>query len=253
MHEDITVNKEEVNKFSFLAEQWWDESGKFKPLHDINPVRIKFIKENTVNHFKIESSSEKPFQNLRLLDIGCGGGILSVPMSRLGACVTGIDPSAKNIKVAKQYVKENRVKVDFKCSTVQALIKNKQEKFDIVLNMEVVEHVDNIEDFLLESCKLLKKDGIMFISTINKTIKSLIQAKFMAEYVLRWLPVGTHEWRKFVKPEKLIYIMGKNQLEMLNIRGMNYDMINKNWYLSSDTAVNYIVCFKKARVLSKCE
>ena len=247
MLKDTTINKEEVKKFSALAEEWWDESGKFKPLHDINPVRIKFIKDNIIRHFKISAINKKPLENLKLLDIGCGGGLLSVPMTRLGACVMGIDPSEKNIKIAKQYVKENGIKVDFKCASIQESIKNKHEKFDIILNMEVVEHVDNVEYFLLESSKLLKRGGIVFISTMNKTIKSLVQAKFIAEYVLRWLPIGTHEWSKFIRPEELIDIMNKNQLEVVDIAGMKYDMINKNWYLSNDVDVNYIVCFKNAK------
>ena len=247
MLKDTTINKEEVKKFSALAEEWWDESGKFKPLHDINPVRIKFIKENILKHFKINALNEQPLDNFKLLDIGCGGGLLSVPMARLGTCVIGIDPSDKNIKIAKQYVKENKLKVNFKCSSVQGLIKNKHEKFDIILNMEVVEHVDNVENFLSESSKLLKKNGVMFISTINKTIKSLIQAKFIAEYVLKLLPIGTHEWKKFIKPEELIHVMNKNQLELLDITGMSYDMSNKNWYLSDNVDVNYIVCFRKIK------
>ena len=248
MLKDTTINKEEVKKFSALAEQWWDESGKFKPLHDINPIRIKFIKDHIIKHFKINTLNTKPLENLKLLDIGCGGGLLSVPMTRLGAFVTGIDPSEKNIKIAKQYVYENKLKTNFKCSSVQDLIRGQHEKFDIILNMEVVEHVDNIETFLLESSKLLKKNGIMFISTINKTIKSLLQAKFIAEYILRWLPVGTHEWKKFIKPEELIHIMSKAQLEVLDIAGVKYSMINKTWYLSDnvDVDVNYMICFKMA-------
>ncbi|WHA05224.1 bifunctional 2-polyprenyl-6-hydroxyphenol methylase/3-demethylubiquinol 3-O-methyltransferase UbiG [Candidatus Bandiella numerosa] len=241
MLKDTTINKEEVKKFSALAEQWWDESGKFKPLHDINPVRIKFIKDNIIKHFKINA---RTLENLKLLDIGCGGGLLSVPMTRLGAFVTGIDPSEKNIKIAKQYVDENRLKIDFKCCGVQDLIRSQHEKFDVILNMEVVEHVDNIEIFLLESSRLLKKNGLVFISTINKTIKSLLQAKFIAEYILRWLPVGTHEWKKFIKPEELINIMSKAQLEVLDITGIKYNMISKTWYLSDNVDVNYMICFK---------
>ena len=239
------VNKDEIKKFSALAEEWWDESGKFKPLHDINPVRIKYIKDNIINHFNIKSINTKPLANLKVLDIGCGGGLLSVPMTKLRADVTGIDPSKKNIHIAKQYVKENDLYVNYKCTTTTQLIKTHSEKFNVILNMEVVEHVDNLEDFLSECTKLLKKNGIMFVSTINKTLKSLIQAKFTAEYILRWLPIGTHDWNKFVKPEELVQIMDNNELKMIDIKGMNYNIIQNNWYLSDKTDVNYLVCFKK--------
>lgn len=239
------VNKDEIKKFSALAEEWWDESGKFKPLHDINPIRIKYIKENLINYFNIKNTTNKPLANLKILDIGCGGGLLSAPMARLGADITGIDPSEKNIKIAKQYIKENDIQANYQCTTTTQLIKTHSEKFDVVLNMEVVEHVDHLEDFLFECSKLLKKNGIIFISTINKTLKSLIQAKFAAEYILRWLPIGTHDWNKFVKPEELIKIMDDNDLKMIDIKGMSYNLIKREWFLSDKLDVNYLVCFKK--------
>ncbi|MSO14280.1 bifunctional 2-polyprenyl-6-hydroxyphenol methylase/3-demethylubiquinol 3-O-methyltransferase UbiG [Rickettsiales endosymbiont of Trichoplax sp. H2] len=239
------VNKNEIKKFSDLAEEWWNESGKFKPLHDINPIRIKYIKENLINYFNIKNTTSKPLANLKILDIGCGGGLLSVPMARLGADITGIDPSEKNIKIAKQYIKENNIKVDYQCTSTTKLIQTYSDKFDIVLNMEVVEHVDNLEDFLFECSKLVKKNGIIFVSTINKTLKSLIQAKFTAEYILRWLPIGTHDWNKFVKPEELIRIMDNNDFKILDIKGMSYNLIKKEWFLSDKLDVNYLVCFIK--------
>ena len=201
-----SVNKKEIDKFSKMADEWWDPEGKFKPLHKFNPIRIKYIKENIINNFKLKNKF-KPLSGIKILDIGCGGGLLSEPMSRMGANVTGIDASDKNIKIAKLHSKKNKLKINYLCSSPEKLKITK--KFDVILNMEIVEHVENI-DFFLKSCsKLLKKNGLMFVATINKTLKSYIFAIVGAEYVLRWLPIGTHEWEKFVKPEDLkkIYIL----------------------------------------------
>ena len=195
-----SVNKKEIDKFSKMANEWWDPEGKFKPLHKFNPTRIKYIKENIINNFKLKNKS-KPLSGIKILDIGCGGGLLSEPMSRMGANVTGIDASDKNIKIAKLHSKKNKLKINYLCSSPEKLKITK--KFDVILNMEIVEHVEDI-DFFLKSCsKLLKKNGLMFVATINKTLKSYIFAIVGAEYVLRWLPIGTHEWEKFVKPEDL--------------------------------------------------
>lgn len=244
MRNKTTVNREEVKKFSLLAEEWWDETGKFKTLHDINPIRIKYIKDNILKHFQI-TRAKNPLLNLKILDIGCGGGLLSAPINRLGASVMGIDPAQENIKIAKQYTIDNGLSIDFQCCTTKELIKNYSEQFDVVLNMEIVEHVNNVEDFLVESAELIKNNGMIFIATINKTIKSLIQAKFAAEYLLRWIPIGTHQWKKFIKPEKIISIMRSEQLEILDIVGMRFKLFQKKWVLSDTLAVNYIICFKK--------
>ena len=193
-----SVNKKEIDKFSKMADEWWDPEGKFKPLHKFNPIRIKYIKENIINNFKLKNKS-KPLSGINILDIGCGGGLLSEPMSRMGANVTGIDASDKNIKIAKLHSKKNKLKINYLCSSPEKL--KIKKKFDVILNMEIVEHVEDI-DFFLKSCsKLLKKNGLMFVATINKTLKSYVFAIVGAEYVLRWLPIGTHEWEKFVKPE----------------------------------------------------
>ena len=192
-----SVNKKEIDKFSKMANEWWDPEGKFKPLHKFNPTRIKYIKENIINNFKLKNKL-RPLSGINILDIGCGGGLLSEPMSRMGANVTGIDASDKNIKIAKLHSKKNKLKINYLCSSPEKLKVTK--KFDVILNMEIVEHVEDI-DFFLKSCsKLLKKNGLMFVATINKTLKSYIFAIVGAEYVLRWLPIGTHEWEKFVKP-----------------------------------------------------
>ena len=237
-----SVNKKEIDKFSKMANEWWDPEGKFKPLHKFNPVRIKYIKENIINHFKLKNKF-RPLSGINILDIGCGGGLLSEPMSRMGANVTGIDASDKNIKIAKLHSKKNKLKINYLCSSPEKLKITK--KFDVILNMEIVEHVKDI-DFFLKSCsKLLKKNGLMFVATINKTLKSYIFAIVGAEYVLRWLPIGTHEWEKFVKPEDLKKILYKNNLSLSKLDGMNFDIIKDQWKISNDLSVNYIAKFLK--------
>ena len=194
-----TINKKEIEKFSRIAEEWWDPAGKFKPLHKFNPIRISYIKEKIINSFKLENS-DKPLQKIRLLDIGCGGGLLSEPMSRLGAEVTGIDASEKNIQVAKLHAKKNNLKINYLTASPENL--KIDRKFDVILNMEIIEHVEDVDIFLKSCSSLLKKDGIMFVATINKTLKSYLFAIIGAEYILRWLPIGTHEWDKFIDPNK---------------------------------------------------
>ena len=237
-----SVNKKEIDKFSKMANEWWDPEGKFKPLHKFNPTRIKYIKENIINNFKLKNKL-RPLSGIDILDIGCGGGLLSEPMSRLGANVTGIDASDKNIKIAKLHSKKNKLKINYLCSSPEKLKITK--KFDVILNMEIVEHVEDI-DFFLKSCsKLLKKNGLMFVATINKTLKSYIFAIVGAEYVLRWLPIGTHEWEKFVKPEDLKKILMKYGLSLNKLEGMNFNIIKDEWSISRDLSVNYIAKFIK--------
>ncbi|MDC3226130.1 bifunctional 2-polyprenyl-6-hydroxyphenol methylase/3-demethylubiquinol 3-O-methyltransferase UbiG [Candidatus Pelagibacter sp.] len=237
-----SINKKEIEKFSKMATEWWDPKGKFKPLHKFNPIRIKYIKENIINDFKLKNKT-KPLDKINILDIGCGGGLLSEPMQRLGASVTGIDASIKNIKVAKLHAKKNKLKINYLCSSPEKLKINK--KFDVILNMEIVEHVEDIEFFLNSCSKLLKKNGLMFVATINKTLKSYMFAIIGAEYVLKWLPIGTHEWEKFVKPEDLKNILRKNNLVLNSLDGMNFNIIKDEWNISKDISVNYITKFKK--------
>ena len=237
-----SVNKKEIDKFSKMANEWWDPEGKFKPLHKFNPTRIKYIKENIINNFKLKNKF-RPLSGINILDIGCGGGLLSEPMSRMGANVTGIDASDKNIKIARLHSKKNKLKINYLCSSPEKLKITK--KFDVILNMEIVEHVEDI-DFFLKSCsKLLKKNGLMFVATINKTLKSYIFAIVGAEYVLRWLPIGTHEWEKFVKPEDLKKILMKYDLSLNTLEGMNFNIIKDEWSISRDLSVNYIGKFIK--------
>ncbi len=237
-----SVNKKEIEKFSKMATEWWDPNGKFKPLHKFNPIRIQYIKDNIIKSFKL-NNKKKPLSGINILDIGCGGGLLSEPMSRLGANVTGIDASDKNIKIAKLHSKKNNLNINYLCSSPEKL-KNKK-KFDVILNMEIIEHVENVEFFLKSCSKLLKKNGIMFVATINKTLKSYIFAIVGAEYILRWLPIGTHEWEKFVKPEELKAFLKKNNLSLSKLDGMNFNVIRDEWNISNDLSVNYIAKFKK--------
>ena len=237
-----TVNKKEIEKFSKIADEWWNVEGKFKPLHKFNPLRIKYIKEKVMHHFNINSKS-KPLKNIELLDIGCGGGLLSEPMCRLGAKVTGIDASQKNIYVASYHSKKNKLKINYLCSSPENI--KLKKKFDVILNMEVVEHVDDLNLFLKKSSLMLKKNGLMFISTLNKTLKSYVFAIIGAEYVLKWLPVGTHDWNKFVKPEELINITKNNNLELIKIDGVFFNLLKNEWVISEDQSVNYISQFKK--------
>lgn len=237
-----TVNKKEIEKFSRMAEEWWDVEGKFKPLHKFNPIRIKYIKESVIENFKLQNNEKLPLNGINLLDIGCGGGLLSEPMCRLGATVTGIDASAKNIEIARIHAKKNNLNINYICTSPEKIQK---EKFDVILNMEIVEHVENVDLFLNSSSNLLKKDGLMFVATINKTLKSYLFAIIGAEYILRWLPIGTHEWEKFIKPDDLKNILSKFDMTMIKTDGVKFNPILDKWSLSKDTSINYISKFIK--------
>ena len=237
-----SINKKEIEKFSNMAAEWWDPEGKFKPLHKFNPIRIKYIKENIIKEFQLKNK-KYPLSGINVLDIGCGGGLLSEPMCRLGANVTAIDASNKNIAIANLHAKKNNLKINYICSSPEKLKTTK--KFDVILNMEIVEHVEDVDFFLRSCANLLKKNGLMFVATINKTLKSYIFAIVGAEYVLRWLPIGTHEWEKFVKPEELKSILIKNNLNLKKIDGMNFNILKDEWNVSKDLSVNYIAEFKK--------
>ena len=239
---NITVNKKEIDKFSKLASEWWDPNGKFKPLHRFNPVRLNYIKKSILDKLK-KKSSGKSLKNIKVLDIGCGGGLLCEPLSKLGAKVIGIDASERNIKIAKTHAKKSKLKINYYCASPENFIS--KEKFDVVLNMEIVEHVEDVNLFLKESSKFLKKNGIMFIATLNKTLKSYIFAILGAEYILRWLPIGTHDWNMFISPDKLVKICEKNSLSLDEILGVKYNVISGDWDFSTDDDVNYIARFKK--------
>ena len=240
-----TINKEEIQKFSNLADQWWDVNGKFKPLHMFNPIRIEYIIEKIKLHFNIskEMKNNRYLENLKILDIGCGGGLISEPLSRLGGKVTGIDASEKNVKVAKLHAQKNNLKIRY--------LQNSPEKFeeynsyDIILNLEIVEHVDDINLYIKSCEKLLKKNGLMFTATINRTFTSYVKAIIGAEYVLRWLPIGTHEWSKFIKPEELENYLNENNFNTIDVKGLEFNPLFRKWKRSDDFSVNYIICSKK--------
>ncbi len=237
-----TLDKKEIEKFSKIAEEWWNPTGKFKPLHKFNPIRIKYIKDNLINEFNIKNK-KKPLNGLNILDIGCGGGLLSEPMARLGAKVTGIDPIKKNIEIAKHHLKKSNLNIKYYNFSPEKF--KPSSKFDVILNMEIVEHVENVDFFIKLSTKFLKKSGIMFVATLNQTLKSYLFAIVGAEYILKWLPIGTHDWQKFIKPADLIKICKKNSLNLKNVDGMTFNPLLDNWNISKDKSVNYIAKFIK--------
>ena len=238
-----TINQEEIQKFSKLADEWWDANGKFKPLHAFNPVRIKYIIDKCKYHFKLRKQDERPLSVLKGLDIGCGGRLVCEPLSRLGADVTGIDASSKNIEVARIHAKKSGLKIKYFNTSPEK--KEVNEKFDVILNLEVVEHVENLDLFLKSSSDLLKKNGIMFIATINRTFESYLKAIIGAEYLLRWLPIGTHSWEKFLKPKEIEDRLIKLNLDKLDLDGLRFNIISNDWSLSQNCSVNYIIVVKK--------
>jgi len=237
-----TLDKKEIEKFSKIAEEWWNPTGKFKPLHKFNPIRIQYIKNNLINDFALKNK-KKPLDGLKILDIGCGGGLLSEPMARLGAKVTGIDPIKRNIEIAKHHLNKSNLDIKYYNYSPEKFISN--ISYDVILNMEIVEHVENVNLFIKQSSKFLKKSGIMFIATLNQTLKSYIFAILGAEYILKWLPIGTHDWQKFIKPAELINICKNNSLILKNIDGMSFNPMVDKWNISKDKSVNYITKFKK--------
>jgi 2-polyprenyl-6-hydroxyphenyl methylase/3-demethylubiquinone-9 3-methyltransferase len=238
-----TINKDEIEKFSKLADEWWDINGKFKPLHMFNPIRIEYILEIVLKYFKIDKNKKTPLKNLKILDIGCGGGLISEPMTRLGADVTGVDASSKNINIAKAHAKKNSLDITYLSGVPEGLkVKN---KFDIILNLEVVEHVENL-DLYLESCfKLLKPRGIMFTATLNRTLTSYVKAIVGAEYVLKWLPIGTHDWNKFIKPEELEKKITDLNFSTISLTGLSFNPFFQEWKRTKDLSVNYILVSQK--------
>ena len=238
-----TINKEEIQKFSDLAEEWWDVNGKFKPLHMFNPIRIEYIIDNIKKHFKIKENKPNFFDGLNILDIGCGGGLISEPMARLGANVTGIDASKKNINIAQVHSKKSGLKINYIVASPENL--NVNEKFDIILNLEIVEHVDNVNLYIQSCSRLLKKNGLMFTATLNRSFISYVKAIIGAEYILRWLPIGTHDWNKFIKPEELENFLSQEKFETIDIKGLKFNPFLKKWKKSNDMSVNYIIASSK--------
>ena len=234
-----TINKAEIQKFSRLAEEWWDVNGKFKPLHMFNPIRIEYITEKIKIHFKLKKDKSNYLEGLNILDIGCGGGLISEPMARLGANVTGIDASEKNINIAKLHSEKSGLKINYLNASPENL--EHIEKFDIILNLEIVEHVNNVNLYIKSCYKLLKKNGLMFTATLNRSFISYIKAIIGAEYILRWLPIGTHDWNKFIKPEELEKLLSDKKFTTLDVKGLKFNPFIKKWKKTNDLSVNYII------------
>ena len=239
-----SVDPGEIANFAAMADEWWDENGKFKPLHKFNPIRIGYIRDTVIDHLGLQLDSAvvklKPFEGLRVLDIGCGGGLLSEPMARLGATVVAADASEKNIQIASLHAEKSGLKIDYRHSTAEELAAA-GEKFDVILNMEVIEHVADIEGFVGACSTLLKPGGIMFIATLNRTAKSFAFAIVGAEYILRWLPKGTHNWKKFLKPSEVARLVRANGLVVRDISGAIYNPFEDRWRIGKDLSVNYML------------
>lgn len=234
-----TVDADEVAFFARIADSWWDPKGPFKPLHQLNPTRLLYIRQQVEAHFGLEAGANKPFEGLRLLDIGCGGGLISEPMARLGADVVAVDASDKNIKTASLHAAQSGLEIDFRHTTAETLA-DAGEQFDVIVNMEVVEHVADVSLYLAACRKLLKPGGIMLLSTINRTAKAYLFAIIGAEHVMRWLPVGAHDWNKFLKPEELANFLSENDMVPSRATGYVFQPLSQKWKLSdSDVAVNY--------------
>lgn len=235
-----TVNDAEVAKFTAMAEQWWDPKGKFKPLHKFNPVRLAYIRDNLIRHFGRDPISIRPFESLRILDVGCGGGLLCEPLTRLGATVTGIDAAERNIAIARIHAEQSGLDIDYRATTSETLAEA-GEQFDVVLNMEVVEHVDNVPLYMKSCADLVAPGGLMFTATLNRTARAMAFAVIGAEYVLRWLPRGTHDWNKFVTPEEITAQLRRNDLKITDQTGVVFHPLEDKWKLSSDMGINYMV------------
>ena len=236
-----TADLQEINKFSKMASEWWDPNGKFAPLHKFNPIRQEYLVNKIKNHFGILPNGSYPFKNLKLLDVGCGGGLIAEPMTRLGAKVTGIDASEKNINVAKFHAEQMNLKINYLATTPE----NLNEQFDVILCLEIIEHIADVDLFIQSCAKLLKKNGIIFFATLNRTAKSFLFAIVGAEYILNWLPKGTHDWNKFLKPSEIISTAFKYQLEFKEKIGFKFNIFSREWQKSKDIDVNYAVSFKK--------
>ena len=236
-----SIDPDEVAKFTAMAAEWWDPKGKFRPLHKFNPVRLGFIRDTLEDHFGLSHGARKPFEGLRILDIGCGGGLVSEPMTRLGASVTAVDASEANIKTTMTHAKQSGLEIDFRAGTVEALIENGEAPFDVVLNLEVVEHVADPDQFLRDCASLVKPGGLMVVATLNRTAKAFALAIVGAEYVLGWLPRGTHEFEKFLRPEEIETPLRKSGLTVSPAQGVSFNPIADQWRLSSDTKVNYLM------------
>ena len=236
-----SIDPKEVEQFSRIAAEWWDPKGKFAPLHKFNPVRLSFIREQVQERFGRDPKAIRPFAGLRLLDIGCGGGLLCEPMTRLGFQVTGVDASERNIGTASAHAAEQGLAIDYRATTAEDLLAAGEPPFDVILNMEVIEHVADPGAYLRDCARLLAPGGLMIVATLNRTLKALALAKIGAEYVLRWVPAGTHDWNKFLKPEELRGFLDGEPVSGHGPYGVAFNPLTDKWVRSSDCDINYMV------------
>jgi len=241
-----TIDPAEVEKFAAMAEEWWDPAGKFKPIHKFNPVRLAYIREHLLDHFGLDGNRRRPFEGLSVLDIGCGGGLLCEPLARLGANVTGADAAERNISVARHHAAQSGLDIDYRLATAENLAAS-AEKFDVVLNMEVVEHVDNVPLYMKSCADLVAAGGLIFTATINRTLRARALAIFAAENVLRWLPRGTHDFEKFLTPDEIRALLTRNGLKLVDETGVVYHPLADEWRRSPDMGINYMVLAEKPK------
>lgn len=241
----VTIDADEVAKFTAMAEDWWNPHGKFKPLHKFNPTRLAYIRDRLCKQFDRDPNADQPLSGLRLLDIGCGGGLLSEPMARLGADIVGADAAEANIKTATLHAQQQGLKIDYRAITAEQLNAN-GEQFDAILNMEVIEHVANPQAFMTACAGMMKPEGLMFLATLNRTAKAFALAIVGAEYVLRWLPRGTHDWYKFITPAEMEVMAAKAGLDMVASTGVSFNPLTDKWKQTGDMSVNYMAVVKPA-------
>ncbi|HWF01752.1 MAG TPA: bifunctional 2-polyprenyl-6-hydroxyphenol methylase/3-demethylubiquinol 3-O-methyltransferase UbiG [Caulobacteraceae bacterium] len=242
-----SIDQAEVDRFSAIAEAWWDPNGEFAPLHRLNPTRLGFIREQALRRFRREPKARAPFEALRLLDVGCGGGLLCEPMARLGFSVTGLDASERNIAIARAHAAQMGLSIDYRATTVEALRDAGEASYDVVLNMEVIEHVADPAAFLRDTAALVERGGMMILATLNRTLASLALGKLVAEYVLRWVPACTHDWRRFVKPQDVRAWLEEDGLEIEGPFGVALDPLRGRWSVGSDARVNYMMVICRPR------
>ncbi len=235
-----TVDAAEIERFSAMAAEWWNPLGKFRPLHNMNPVRLGFIRDTAIRHFGLDGRDRRPLSGLRILDIGCGGGLVAEPLARLGADVTGVDAAVRNIGVASLHAEQSGLSIDYRAGSAEALAEA-GESFDVVLALEIIEHVADVELFTAAVSRLARPGGLVVVATMNRTLKAFAMAIVGAEYVLRWLPRGTHDWNRFLRPSEVAAELRRNGLRISEVRGMTYHPLGDRWSLSSDTDVNYLL------------
>jgi 2-polyprenyl-6-hydroxyphenyl methylase/3-demethylubiquinone-9 3-methyltransferase len=244
---NTTIDPAEIAKFSAMADEWWDPRGKFKPLHKFNPVRLAYIRDWALRHFSRSETVRHPLEGLSVLDIGCGGGLLTEPLTRLGASVTGIDIGERNISIARLHAERSGLAIAYRDMTAEQLVAE-GAGFDIVLNMEVVEHVDNVPLYMRSCAELVAPGGLLFSATINRTARALAFAKFGAEYVLRWLPRGTHDWNRFLTPDELRVLIARNGLRLVDETGVVFHPLADEWRRSGDMGINYMLLAERLRI-----